>query len=273
MTVSLPDDKYKAWSSDLREIRRRSICPRTEIESLVGRLNHTSLVMPDARHFLGRIRASMGPAKGRRHNIRFGKEVQADLLLCEEFLRTANQGLPISLLVTRRPDKICWSGACPYGMGGYTLSGMTWRIRIPGSSPIYGDKTVNNNLLEFIRMVVNIWISCMESGSDQSCVLAIGDNTSAIGWLHNTSRLDPSWGAHSAHLMVARKLARNLMANRCCLASQHLKGESNLVANYLSFSGSAREKKHPSLSTSRPTIFSPRTSTPNSHHRFRSPSR
>ena len=244
MTVSLPDDKYKAWSSDLRELQKRSICPRTEIESLVGRLNHTSMVMPDARHFLGRIRASIGPTKGRRHNVRIGSEVQADLLLWEDFLRTANQGMPISLLVTRKPDRVCWSDACPFGMGGYTLSGKAWRIRIPKSSPIYGDKGVNN-LLEFIGMAVNIWITCMEEGSDQACILAIGDNTSAIGWLHSTSRLDPTWAAHAAHLIVARKLARVLMTHRCCLASQHLKGESNLVADYLSFTGSDRGKKHP----------------------------
>ena len=43
MTVSLPDDKFKAWSSDLRELRNRDTC------------HHTSMVLPDSSHFLSRI--------------------------------------------------------------------------------------------------------------------------------------------------------------------------------------------------------------------------
>ena len=35
------------------------------------------------------------------------------------------------------------------------------------------------------------------------------------------------------------------MKHRCCLASQHIKGELNLVADWLSFSGSERGKHHP----------------------------
>ena len=244
MQVSLPDDKYKAWSSDLIGLRRRENCPRGEIESLIGRLNHTSLVLPDSRHFLGRIRAALGPHQKRRHTVRLGPEVHEDLALWEEFLLSANQGVPLSLLVTRTPDRICWSDACPMGIGGYSLSGRAWRVRIPSSSVIYGSRKINN-LLEFMGMVINVWLTCLEPASDQSCVLAVGDNTSAIGWLHSTSRLDPTWGAHNAHLLVARKLARLLMEHRCCLASQHIKGELNLVADWLSFSGSGRGKHHP----------------------------
>ena len=41
-------------------------------------------------------------------------------------------------------------------------------------------------------MVVNVWISCLEPESDQACILAIGDNTSAIGWLHHTAHIEPN---------------------------------------------------------------------------------
>ena len=80
-------------------------------------------------------------------------------------------------------------------------------------------------------VVINVWLTYLEPGSDQSCVLANDDNTSAIGWLHSTFQLDPTWGAHNAHLLVARKLTRLLMKHRCCLASQHIKCELNLVAD------------------------------------------
>jgi hypothetical protein len=245
LLVSLPDDKFEAWVADLRSFRNRRTSPRTEIETLVGRLNHTAAVLPEARHFLSRIRATMGPESRRRHTVRISDEASADLRLWEEFLAAAHRGVSLNLLVTRTPDRICWSDACPYGIGGYTLSGRAWRIQIPRSSVIYGNKKVNN-LLEFLGMVINIWVTCEEPDSEQACILAIGDNTSAIGWLHSTSRLDPTWAAHGAHLMVARTMAKLLMKHNCCLASQHLKGELNLVADWLSFVGSERGgKTHP----------------------------
>ena len=151
----------------------------------------------------------------------------------------------MNLLVTREPDKICWSDACPYGLGGYSLSGRAWRLRIPKTSPIFGHKGINN-LLEFLGMAVNIWLACLESEGGENCILAIGDNTSAIGWLHNSSRLDTLWDAQKAHLQVARKIASLLIDFRCCLASQHLKGELNVVADLLSFVGdNSRGKSHP----------------------------
>lgn len=69
-------------------------------------------------------------------------------------------------------------------------------------------------------MAVNIWLSCMGGGpSSESCIQAIGDNTSALGWLYSTSRLDTNWAANAAHLQVARKIASLLMKFYCCLAS------------------------------------------------------
>jgi hypothetical protein len=79
-------------------------------------------------------------------------------------------------------------------------------------------------------------------------MLALGDNTSAVGWLHNSSRLDTKLATHSAHLTVARKVAQLVLDADCCLASQHLKGDLNFVADLLSFAGSragAGGKRHP----------------------------
>ncbi len=247
LEISLPLDKYTAWSTDIKRVRAEGSCSHKELETLVGRLNHAAYVLPTARHFLSRIRGGLRIPGGKRTNPRrprFGTEALEDLLLWEAFLADAHAGVSINLLVTRRPDKVCWSDACPYGIGGYSISGRAWRIQIPKSSPIFGHKGINN-LLEFVGMAINIWLSCDEAGSAGSCILAIGDNTSAIGWLHNTSRLDPTWEAHDTHLRVARKIASLLMRNKCCLASQHVKGELNVVADLLSFSGSDRGKKHP----------------------------
>ena len=137
MLVSLPDDKFLAWSRELAELRTRTSCPRTELETLVGRLNHTAMViMPDSRHFLSRIRGAMGPEGKWRHTAHISAEVNKDLKLWEEFLNVAHRGIPINLLVTRQLDHICWSDACPFGIGGYSITGRAWRIRVPKDSII-----------------------------------------------------------------------------------------------------------------------------------------
>jgi hypothetical protein len=244
LEVSLPDDKFSAWSDDVTRILAKRTCTVKELETLVGRLNHAAYILPTARHFLSRIRNGLSRRGGRR-NRSLDPEALEDLLLWEGFLSQAHGGISMNLLVTRAPNKVCWSDACPYGLGGYSISGRAWRLQIPKTSPIFGHKGINN-LLEFLGMAINIWLSCLESNGDEHCILAIGDNTSAIGWLHNSSRLDTKWDAHAAHLKVARKIAMLLIDFQCCLASQHLKGELNVVADLLSFSGGdTRGKAHP----------------------------
>ena len=244
LSISLPDDEFKAWTDDLTRLELRRTCQYQELEQL-GRLNHASFVVPITRHYLNSLR-SLLKASGSQHRlIKLDKQARADLMLWKDILATAHGGIPINLIVSREPNRICWSDACPFGIGGYSLSGRAWRIKIPHSSPIHGHPGVNN-LLEFIGMVVNLWLECRNATEPESCILAIGNNTSAIGWLFTTSKLDPSWPAHDAHLMVARHLATLLLQHRCCIASQHIKGELNTVADLLSFVGTDdRGKGHP----------------------------
>ena len=243
LEVSLPDDKYKAWIGDVHRLIRNGHCGAKELETLVGRLNHTSYIMPNARHFMSRIRKGLED-KGKGRQRRVSAAAIEDLRLWLGFLSHANRGVSMNLLVTREPDMVCWSDACPLGIGGYSLSGRAWRLRIPETSPIHGHIGVNN-LLEFLGMGINVWLSCIESEGGENCILAIGDNTSAIGWLHNSSHLDVEGTVHRAHLQVARKIATVLTEYKCCLASQHLKGELNVVADLLSFEGGERGKSHP----------------------------
>ena len=113
LEISLPDDKYMAWSADVRKVRSSGHCAMKELETLVGRLHHTAYIIPNSRHFMSRIRRGLGAAGGGKRNRKMGVEALEDLLLWEGFLHQANQGVSMNLLVTREPDKICWSDACP----------------------------------------------------------------------------------------------------------------------------------------------------------------
>ena len=194
LEISLPDDKYLAWSAEVQNLRADGNCRAKELETLVGRLNHTAYIIPNSRHFMSRIHRGLEAGRAGKRQRKMGTEALEDLLLWEGFQDHAHQGVSMNLLVTREPNKICWSDACPYRLGGYSLSCRAWRLRIPRDSPIFGHQGINN-LLEFLGMAINIWLACLESKGEEHCILAIGDNTSAIGWLCNSSRLDTRWDA------------------------------------------------------------------------------
>ena len=57
---SLPD-KFTAWTSDIIDILGRSyrVVTRKELESLIGRLNHASFMIPLSRHSLSNLRSKL----------------------------------------------------------------------------------------------------------------------------------------------------------------------------------------------------------------------
>lgn len=253
LLIALPHDKFTAWMADLDQFSRSQHCSFESLHSLVGQLNHAAFIIPLARHFLGRLLWDLLESNAnKRRPVQLSFQVRADLLgLWKALLGRARDGISLNLVTTRQPTRICFSDSCPLGIGGWNLRGKAWRIRIPRSSPLYGNKRINN-FLEFLGMAINIRLECecpnWASGSDEEpCILAPGDNTSAIRWLHRTSHLDPNSTAHAAHLRLARDLApRIILQSNACISSQHVKGEDNFIADLLSFAGTDREKKaHP----------------------------
>jgi hypothetical protein len=245
LVISLPDDKFDPWTQAVLKFITTRKCIQGDLETMEGRLNHAASIIPLSRHFLGRIRALKLSRSDKRATLKIPQAVIDDLELWLKFLDRAHTGISLNLLTIRKPSRICWSDACPYGIGGYLLSGRAWRFKIPAESRIYGDKRFNN-LFEFIGMAVNVWLEC-QYGEDPSqvSILALGDNTSAIGWLFNTSKLSTSEKGYDAHLLVARKVASLVMEANCCLSSQHLKGDLNDVADLLSYWGNVRGKPNP----------------------------
>jgi hypothetical protein len=251
LLAALPADKFDAWTADILKVIDRRNCPREELEAIVGRLNHVSFVIPLARHFLSRLWALVHSKTHGKARVRFSREALSDLKLWLGFLESARKGISMNLIVTRQPSRLCFSDSCPFGIGGWNIRGRAWRIRIPTSCALYGNNQVNN-LLEFLGMAINILLEVkyeptIAADGGFPCILALGDSTSAVGWLHRTSGLDHSDPTHHAHLMVAREIASVLMTHQCCLASQHIKGDENLIADLLSFTSQHRSggKTHP----------------------------
>jgi hypothetical protein len=99
-------------------------------------------------------------------------------------------------------------------------------------------------------MVVSIWLTlleCRNQGKSEECILALGDNTSAIAWLFRAPKLPPSSYYYTSTQIICRRLAHLMTESGNCLFGQHLKGSYNFVADWLSFAGHHRDhdKPHP----------------------------
>jgi hypothetical protein len=242
-TIALPEDKNKAWVKQLQEVVARGSATFADLETIVGRLNHAATIIPLARHFLNRIRQRINKRLFKKQRLSLTSEEKLDLELWIKILAISAAGISINRVVVRQPDCIIWSDSCPYGVGGYHLSGRAWRIKIPEDSPLFGEKTINN-YLEFLGMVINIWLVCIERPDDQLCILALGDSTSGIGWIFSSGRVDPASTCFIAIQAAARKLATLVLQSSHCLATQHIKGDENMVADLLSFAAH-RDKFNP----------------------------
>jgi hypothetical protein len=94
-------------------------------------------------------------------------------------------------------------------------------------------------------MVVGVWLEIKAASDSSECILALGDNTSAIGWLFRSGRVDQNSLSYAAIQQVARHLATLTLNGNHCLPSHHLKGEKNTVSDLLSYTGSTRGHAHP----------------------------
>jgi hypothetical protein len=138
--------------------------------------------------------------------------------------------MSLNLISFRHPSYICWSDACPTGIGGYDHLGNAWRLAIP--SAFQNAVKNQNNCLEFLASIITVWQPIINKHTnEEECFLSLGDNTSSVGWLHKAN----TDNSNNLPLFTAsRKYARLLLASHSCLYSQHIPGISNGVADVLS---------------------------------------
>ena len=134
LLVSLPSDKYSAWTETIAKVIKEKGCTKGDLDStLEGQLNRVAYVIPLARHFLNRLRTAGNSKSNKKGRIKLTiRPVLADLNLWMELLRWVNAWISMNLIMTQiRANIICWSNSCPlwarriiFGLGGF------WRLRI-----------------------------------------------------------------------------------------------------------------------------------------------
>ena len=99
ITVSLPPDKHEAWTLEIQSMQSRPNRRVTakELESTIGRLNHAAYVVPNARHFLGRLYRTSEQAKI-HGSVKLSQPQWDDLGLWRGFLDVALGGVPCTTL-------------------------------------------------------------------------------------------------------------------------------------------------------------------------------
>ena len=126
LIVSLPINKFQAWSESIRVILVKGSAKAKDIETLIGRLGHLGVVIPFVYHFLSRLREWHHRSRNKRYPTALSTECRLDLILMLKFLDRARDGIDMNIISFRRPTHIYRSDSCPFGLGGYSSDGFAW---------------------------------------------------------------------------------------------------------------------------------------------------
>ena len=180
-------------------------------------------------HFQNRFRRKIDRKKYVNSKVKLSNREIDDIKIWLDFYRKARTGVSFNLIVFRQPSKMYLSDSCPHRVGSFSLkSGRAWRLKLP-LDLVW---KVSNDLLEFMADIICIWVDILENEMDTfDCYLSLGDNTSAIGWMHKSNLCDVTQLPHEE---AAQHLARSCVDNDIYIYAQHFKGVWNVVSDFLS---------------------------------------
>jgi len=216
MKVSLPAEKLKNWTNDLKKMISSKKSHHKFLESSIGQINHVACVLSPMRHYMERLYQALQRSAFSNSWTSFSSEELADLGLIIKFLEYAAKGVSLNNLVFCRPTLIFRSDASEFGLGGYNItSGIGWRLELPYDCQLW----TSLNSLEFLGCLINIWMDHAHGVIDpESCVLSQTNSSSAMGWLRKSNFADKP--DEVVQLATARKLADLLLESESCLYSQ-----------------------------------------------------
>ena len=230
--VFLTKEKAADWLGDINTAIDLGHCEKDKLETLIGRFNHTGVIIHISRYFLTRLRYRLqifSKTKGST-KIKLAPWDILDMALWRDMLTHLSlTGVSINNICHVAPSSTTYSDSCEFGIGGYTMQGPAWRYLIPERLR----NRASINLLEFIGAIVTIHLS-LTADTHLSAfphILAFTDSSSALGWMHH-STFNPVKDPN--HDNTARYLARLLFKHEASLYSEHIPGVHNHTADCLS---------------------------------------
>ena len=231
MEARLPEEKLQKCRNLLTDfLARRSVRLR-ELQSLIGLLNFTCLVVVPGRAFLRRL---IDLTKGIRqpyHHIRLSQEAQLDLALWFKFLSQYN-GRSFFLddvWETSHTLQLYTDSSGSMGFG--AVFGNHW---FSGTWP-YSWHSFNIAVLELFPIVVavHVWGSCMAD----KCVIFFSDNAAVVEIINKQS------SKHKGIMVLLRNLVLSCLQHNILFQARHIPGFKNSRADYLSRSQVAKFKE------------------------------
>ena len=232
MRVSLPENKFTAWSKSISDILSNKVVSAKELEMNIGRLVHLSLVLPFVHHFLSRLRELQRRAKNRRQ-VKVTEIYAEDLKLMLFFLEKAKNGVSLNQIAFRKPTHVYRSDSCPRGLGGYSHTGWAWRFYLPPHLRF----RASNNLLEHLASIITPWVDILAGRLGKGdCSLSMTDSSTSEGWSRKTNFKEDGEDPIQAtvRLDVARSHTRCFMEYEIKDYSQWFPGKENDVSDALS---------------------------------------
>jgi hypothetical protein len=254
LRITLPDNKFKAWTSAIEKIIQEGSATAKEIEQNIGRLVHLGLALPFIHHFMSRLRDLHLTATQRR-SVKVNGEYAKDLRMMLGFLKIANEDISLKSIAFRQPTHIYRSDSCPASLGGYSHKGWAWRWYLPDNLLF----RASNKLLKHLAAIVLPWVDIIAGRlKRKDCVLSMTDSTTVKGWLKKTNFSE--FGENPIQVLVRIEAARmqaTLFLKRGLKSySQWFKGERNEVSDALSRDNDRTENKFTlSLKTCCPSQF------------------
>ena len=201
------------------------------LESIVGKLQDISFIIPEGKFFLNQLRYRLRVMK-RKGDFRFFDKMELeDLRLwmtIVDVITEGNMGRSTNSILPTMASILCISDACEHGVGGLIIVngiGFAWRFIIPDEWMHY----FSINFLEFFGASQCIKYVCAFITGQR--LLSISDSMNALSWLV-ANKFDPHLQPH--HDDLSRRVGKCLLNSDNCLQGGHIKGERNKITDSFS---------------------------------------
>jgi hypothetical protein len=235
LLIKLPTEKADLWDTELKKLIKKGdkghFIPIKQLERVQGRNIFVAMIVPGAMHFQSRMYSAIERAKKYRQT-RLRAEERRDLRLFRHLLSVARKGISLNNIAFRLPEHFGRSDAFEGGLGGYDLtSGRAWRFPIPTEL----QHRKSQNYLEYLACMIQLVCMLAENKWEPGdCFLSVGDNTSALGWIHKSNFHPDKDKEQASHLALARHITNMLADLNIIQCGQWLPGDDNGVADTLS---------------------------------------
>lgn len=112
LEVFFPNDKFEVWRNNLEMLIAGGQTSLKVLESMLGRLNHTTFLIPLSHHFLNELILHLQSWCQPNWTFHLSREEKGDLILWLHFLEKVNEGFSINLLTVWMPTRVSWLVSC-----------------------------------------------------------------------------------------------------------------------------------------------------------------